>query len=436
MPLAGLELPHLSASDPDQAGEGSLDPLGLERLADRLADTIAPGITARMTRIRFLTASVVASTVISEKLMESPPGDGVSTPQVAFEWLFVEAVVRRKLQGPTLGGIPGRQKGEAALARGERLQAANYLSGPKIYGLHGVFKRLGTSLGVFDDKFALFERGDQLLRDWEADEGMRGFADRLEGNAGSSFAKTLEDALSASYKDGQASPGPGSHLWGHLAERLRPDRVGRHERKRLWSWLVDESEPMRSELCRSIDALGEISSDEPTVLGQVKTTASPELVRRIDAVDAYEQLCKLLLYGFDLIRWKSTSQGHKPVTTASAGGIDEFDEASRGVGKAYALARERLVNLDLVGELETSLGEFASVAGPSQFFELLRARHEVVQKAKPPNGKRSWFEEYLDGVVVRHDYRIDDQPELASRYVHPFRVRAIRQFIIDLRRPT
>lgn len=434
MPIAGLELPRLSASDPDETAEGSIDPLGLERLADKLADTIAPGIAARMTRIRFLTASAVASTVVAERLIDMPPGDGVSTPQIAFEWLYVEAIVRKKLRGPTMLGIPGRQKGEAALARGERLQASNYLTVPKIYGLHGVFKTLGTALNVFDDSFNLYERGDQLVRDWEADEGMYGFVERIPRSPGNYFASELEKAVRDSYSRGLASPGPGSHIWGHVAERLRPDRVGRRERKRLWSWLVDESEPMRSELCRSLDALGEIDTDEPTVLGRIRSTASPELRARIDAIDAYEQLCKILVYSFELIRWKSSSQGLKPVTSTTARNIVGLEAAALRIRKAYAVAKGRLAELDLAADLDMALGDFATVANSSELFELLVKHHEAVQKGKPPNGKRPWFDNYLGGVVVRHEYRRDDEPDFPSSYVHPFRVRAVRQFVIDLRR--
>lgn len=53
---AGLTLPFVTAADPDRAGEGSLDPLGLARIAERLADELAPEVTARMSRVHFVTA--------------------------------------------------------------------------------------------------------------------------------------------------------------------------------------------------------------------------------------------------------------------------------------------------------------------------------------------------------------------------------------------
>ena len=59
---AGLTLPSLTASDPDVLQEGSLDPLGMGRLAGLLADELAPEVTARMSRIRFVTTTAVART--------------------------------------------------------------------------------------------------------------------------------------------------------------------------------------------------------------------------------------------------------------------------------------------------------------------------------------------------------------------------------------
>lgn len=41
-------IPFRSEFDPELEGEGSIDPLGLATLADRLADWIFPGMTARM----------------------------------------------------------------------------------------------------------------------------------------------------------------------------------------------------------------------------------------------------------------------------------------------------------------------------------------------------------------------------------------------------
>ena len=61
MALSLLSLPELSEADPQLAGEGTLDPVGLAPIADRLAELLVPGVRSRMQRIRFLTAAAVGA---------------------------------------------------------------------------------------------------------------------------------------------------------------------------------------------------------------------------------------------------------------------------------------------------------------------------------------------------------------------------------------
>jgi hypothetical protein len=72
-------IPFLTEADPDNFGEGSLDPLGLASIADRLAEHIAPNVTARMIRIRFLTA-IAACATFADELADQPAADNRTTP--------------------------------------------------------------------------------------------------------------------------------------------------------------------------------------------------------------------------------------------------------------------------------------------------------------------------------------------------------------------
>src|SRR5262245_26856485 len=92
--IAGLTLPELSAYDPLVAGEGSLDPMGLAAISDRLADRLVPGLRSRMQRVRFVTATAVGA-MACEVLADELPADGISTPAICFEWLVIEGFVRR-----------------------------------------------------------------------------------------------------------------------------------------------------------------------------------------------------------------------------------------------------------------------------------------------------------------------------------------------------
>ena len=84
-------MPVRSLADPEVQGEGSIDPLGLATLADRLADWMLPGMTARMWRPRFLTAMAAASWIL-EPLEDRIGEDGISPPWLVLEWCYVEAM--------------------------------------------------------------------------------------------------------------------------------------------------------------------------------------------------------------------------------------------------------------------------------------------------------------------------------------------------------
>src|SRR2546421_8825218 len=77
LPLTGLSFPAVSAFDPPTAGEGSIDPMGLAAISDRLADLLVPGLRARMSRVRFVTAMAVGS-LACEPLADEPTADGIS----------------------------------------------------------------------------------------------------------------------------------------------------------------------------------------------------------------------------------------------------------------------------------------------------------------------------------------------------------------------
>ena len=76
------DLPFLTLPDPVTTGEGALDPLGLSTIGERLADQVLPGLRARMSRPRFLTAIAVSAAVCEVASRCAPEhicGDPVSS---------------------------------------------------------------------------------------------------------------------------------------------------------------------------------------------------------------------------------------------------------------------------------------------------------------------------------------------------------------------
>jgi hypothetical protein len=63
----------------------------------------------------------------------------------------------------------------------------------------------------------------------------------------------------------------------------------------------------------------------------------------------------------------------------------------------------------------------------------LCSHHEVVQRGKSAEGKRSWFDRLgQDRIFVRHAYREPTSDIQPSRYVHDYRGKPIRRFYMDL----
>ena len=131
-------IPFRSQFDPEIQGEGSIDPLGLAALADRLADWIFPGMTARMWRPRFLTA-MAATSIIVEPFADAVAKDGTTPPWLIFEWYYIEPIA--KLPDEEIGGqrIPGILKAQQAGRDKVSMNPNRYLKTPKVFGFHGVY---------------------------------------------------------------------------------------------------------------------------------------------------------------------------------------------------------------------------------------------------------------------------------------------------------
>src|SRR4051812_5913001 len=244
---AGLTLPFVTEADPDTQQEGSLDPLGLARIADLLADEIAPQVTARMSRVRFLTA-IAACSSVTEEPADILSADGIPA-YLAFEWLVVEAMVRKS---PTSGtdAVPGIQKARRRLRTewGSHLDAGSYLQTPKVFGFHGVYKRLARDLEIVDDALGLLPAGEKLLETWERGLGLEGFTLKRRGTKGGKLARRLGDEVGKALAAGAVRLGYSSAMWRDIAAAFAPGDAPRSERQLVWKWLTSTRRPVQDEL--------------------------------------------------------------------------------------------------------------------------------------------------------------------------------------------
>ena len=241
-------LPRLTLLDEaDAKSEGSLDPLGLYAIADRLAVRLVPGVRQRQSHPRFLTALAVAAHVCAEFPEDAvSPKDQVSEPWQVFEWYLVEGLVRTGTERDDLRGLPGRDKATAALGDGVPLSARRYLKNPSVFGFHGVYRVLANDLSIHLSDH-LGETGSQLLVAWEEEQDLVGFVTSRPGpGAGwrQSLKKAVEDGLTvgATARSGTWSG------WSFFHDHLIHSRIGPREGQVLAKALLNPRAGHRSEV--------------------------------------------------------------------------------------------------------------------------------------------------------------------------------------------
>jgi hypothetical protein len=423
-------LPFLTDPDPDRVGEGNLFPLGLTPIADRLADQIAPDITARMSRIRFVTAIAIGATMADE-FAGVIAADGKSPAYLAYEWIVVESLARRG-PSPPPRSVPGIEKARRALerSRSAHLDAGSYLQVPKVFGFHGVYKRLARGLGIVDEDLSLAPGGDPLVAAWEREQGWSGFAGRTPGSTGIGLSARLRAEVRSALREGRVTTAIGSHLWIQLAEGLDPDRAGPRERKLLWDRLVDDRQPVRSELvCVLRDYAGDPKLTDAEILRAIIPTVGPDLKARLAAIESYERVAHLLEGVLLTMRYESTVRGMRPVGFATVAAVPSIVQAAEKVPKAIRAASRSLPSEEKV-PFEDALGMFGEELGAMELIEAVLSHHEAVQKAK--GGKRAWLERAEEGFYVRRPYATTDTKLDERRYIHPYRLTALCSFIRDL----
>jgi len=432
-----LQAPVLSELDLLLESEGSVDPLGLQAVYERLADKILPAITVRMTRPRFLTAMAVGAHVCQQWGEEDLAADQVSPAWIVFEWFVVESFYRSREKLTDDQRIAGILKAGQAIRDHDHLSAPTYLKSPKVCGCSGVFKRLAVAAGVLTEDFTLDEAGFTLVRAWEQDRGLGGFLDSRDG-PGATFRSRLRTAVSQGMENGRTTK-QSTAFWEELAGHLQPGGAAQQEKAALYNIVRSGSRRDRStgELVGAIEAHGRLLEwrDEATFLGGLHAGVSEELRAVLVAIDTYERLCRPVLDAFNGIRHLSSKANHGPVGASeflchppAADLVTLVKRGLDGVGRCTDL-------LDWEPGVRDLADQFRDVETPAQLFDRVVARHEEAQRAKPPHGKRPWLERERGGaVIVRPAYAMAELPEDMPAYVHEYRMPTLSRFLRDLGR--
>ena len=432
-------IPFRSKFDPETQGEGSIDPLGLMSAADKLADWILPGLTARMWRPRFLTA-IAAMSVITEPFREEIAKDGVSPPWLVMEWYYVEAMANLRADNSfNSNRIPGIAKARQAVADKVPLSSSRYLKTPKVFGYHGVYKRLGKYLDVVNDDFGLGESGYRLLCIWEKERGLAGFCDQTATNGqGAKIRQLLREALRDAMASGQTHRSGGWAGYDFFRESLCPFRFGAQEAEFFWRLFASDSAAPHEEIfaiLREPKVRNNFfdDQDERSLIEKLRSKMSGSLGQRCDAIEAFESVCRPLQEGFDLLRFVSTRRGASVIRSQDIKAEGRFCEIASELSLNVARARVALSESPAATEFDNFAARYQETMAPEELFSALWEHHVAVQKKKPPDGKkRPWFEQTSDGgLLVRPPYRLE-RLNNRDRYVHPYRLSSVVYFLNDL----
>jgi len=429
-------LPFLSQFDPPLQAEGSLDPLGLYSIADALGVRLAPGVRERQSKPRYLTLALVGMAACGDAVVAA--GEAKRLPAwMVYEWLVVEALMRRA-EGGVLSGIPGRDKVLSTIAANDVVCMRTYLKTPTVFGFHGVYRVLGLKAGIFDGEGHPLDHGYRVLSAWQEDQGMAGF---LEGQGpGRELRLAIERSVASSIQAGYAKD-PGSATRKLIAEHLNPHEPGLKERNALWTALT-HNDVLRGEYAALLvttegqAAWQQADGSEAGYHQWLEPHVSLPMQQLLKSIRTYERLSRLLTDAFEEARWRMT-EARGPVDAAWLSQGTAMREAALHGTEAFMDAVYELGEVDPALRLRAEkalawVGETQDAAG---FAEQLLEHHARVQRAKPPNGKRAWFDVFGDGrVAIRPGYTLGEFESRSDRYVHAYRTKPIWSFARDLGR--
>ena len=277
--------PFLTSYDPPGTGEGSLDPLGLYQIAERLAEQLVPAVRERMQRIRFLTAMTVGAYVA--KGLEDHPRNRDASPCLVWEWLVVEALIRAMGDSGMLSGVPGTDVTRRALVDHGYLDARSYLKTPRVFGFNGVYKRLAVYLGLVDVHMGPGPQAEALVDAWARSIGLGGFteAKRKLEYWRTAVRRSLEE------RPPHTNTGWNMGTWKELAAAFAPKECKQHERRYLKNLLLQtDSGHQLGALPIMWDLPATIEGDElrEELLHDELKKKAPQYGQLLDAIRAYE----------------------------------------------------------------------------------------------------------------------------------------------------
>lgn len=431
--------PFLTEYDPKVSSDGSIDPLGLYPIADRLATKLIPGFRERMRHPRFLTIMTVGAAICSNFDTDEIAADKTSEPWMVYEWYVVSAMVRtfyRKANNE-IEGLPGREKATRALLDGVPISHSRYLKTAKVFGFHGVYRTLAQNVRLMDSLGNLDEFGFELVNAWEKEQGLNGFYNHSSGR-GRHFRSIFYEAIKDGLKAGAVARKWGWDFFESIAAYLGHHRGGPKELEVIYERLAGPDSPLRKEVIQFLisqtgyQVLSNTNS-EREFHSALKTKASRKLKQLLTAIQSYEEFSRLIQDAFDdcLYRMSLTDKTSSDFLLKSAALNLAFTQLP-------TLSERVIKDLDPFFESGNFLGTYGELILPislPEFLHSLITLHFTIQRNKPPSGKRPWFEKTDDHTfMIYSNHKRDREPEPSELYVHFYRSFPLLSFMRDLKK--
>lgn len=424
-----LEFPFLTSYDPTGSSEGTIDPLGLYQIADQLAVELVPAVRERMQRIRALTAMAVGA-LVTEGLDGDPRWPDAS-PFLIWEWLVVESLVRIRDDDRPLWGVPGTTVARRALSQYGYLDSRSYLKTPRIFGFHGVYKRLGVHLGIVNVHLGPGPNTERLVDAWA--RGIRGQDSKALMDR---WRTAVNRSLAASPP--RTNPGWTSERWNELAQAFAPDGARAKEKQFVRELLHSDGQlGALPQLWRLQERLGAQDLREETVHSQLERE-QPSYGALLRGIRAYEAFSRALHDAFRVLRAEATRLNAQSCSIARLADDADFRQATDGLAERFqtaytALGEIKGPNSSLHGALRHRFEAFAEPLEPRAVATALCSHHEAIQRNKSADGRRPWFDRLGgDRIYLRQQYCVSRRDCQPGRYVHDYRGVPIGRFRQDL----
>lgn len=420
------QFPRFSEYDPGAVGEGSLDPLGLASVADRVADKLAPGVRARMSQPRFVTLSAVGA-YACQQLSQVVAADGKTTFDLAFEWVVVEALVRYP-NPDRLRGLPGSQKAQRAVKTKERLSASTYLAGPRVFGFTGVYRPFALDSHVLGADGLPAEQADRLIQSWTQDQGLGGFIEGAPGSEGLRVRREIEKECRAALGSDHVTAPQTGWLMQRIADTMAPREAKSRERAALRQLIVNAQHEVRDELTALLSgSMPASDASQFSIASVLASAASPPTKRALDAAIEFENCATAIEYAFRRLLGYATSLGGV-FSIEQATSAPQLSALAPRIGALVSRAVDAVAELDdaLAHEVVACFVHFDRALAAGEFVEALIARHQLVQEAKD---KRMWIDPLKDRWVVRPPYRQQRMDLVDEDWTHQMRLRTLVAFL-------